>query len=227
MVSVVEGVQPSKTAAVCPEPISGGGGGCGGGGGGGGGGGVSSSGQPGEPGDPRLPDFLQPYPITRWKGPVKVTTTHPRSTGVLEGEVTFESGPFDHGLHPSKLIAVEGSVTYRGTISLTCTHTIVASGSILRNEGELDFKPDPPPPQHATQLLYEGHGGSKLVGTVTLSGSSEICTNTPEPWSENMSWLMVEDATTSPDVNVISGTYTYVPGPGSSLRFEWTLTKQH
>lgn len=241
LLTVIESGTPSTSPPVCPEAAqptgNGGGGGCGGGGGGGGGSGSgpgSSSGDPGDPQNPELLDESSPYPVTRWKGSVKATHVFNNATSgdgftmVVEGDATFESSPGEIGLYPTSIVATEGSLHLtREGVGGACSDTVTATGQIDRNSGQLDFQPDPPPPQHMTQLAYTGGGSATMTGTQVRScPQGGGGTNA---WSERPKWMFVIDARTSPDLMVISGTYVHdasIPGVTSRTTYEWHLVKQ-
>lgn len=237
--TVIESGMASSSPPACPEPPSSGGGGGGGCGGGGGGGGSTSSssgssGTPGDPQDPGLPPDLQPYPVTRWKGSVKATQTfaHTQSgdhhTLVIEGEVTFESSPYEVGLYPTSIASVEGSLSLRREgVGGGCDDTVDATGTIGPNDGLISFRPDVPWPQHPTQLLYAGAGQSALTGTQVRSCSGGG--GGTMAWTEYMQWLFFQDQTTSLDLAVLSGTYVddkSTPGATNRTTYEWHLVKQ-
>lgn len=234
VLTVITSGTPSTGPPICPDEQTAGGGGrgCGGGGGGRrseeGSSSTTSDGGPYDSGDWELPDFLQPYPVTRWKGTVKATTVlmsaNENLTTVVEGDVTFESPPHAVGLHPSSISSVEGSLTVSRTgMAAGCVDTVSASGTIGPGEGTIAFQADPPLPQYPTQLEYNGLGGSFVEGTQTRSCPSTI----EQPWSDLSYWLMTgSDLTTSPDLSVISGTYVLAVPPYSTTTYEWTLVKQ-
>lgn len=177
------------------------------------------------------PGMFAPYPVTRWKGSVKVTRVQKMAdidlTTVIEGEVTFESNATDIGLHPTTLQAVEGSLTLRrsGTGG-GCTDTVDASGTIKQGEGMIDFTPRPDPPQQATELAYHGLGNTLLAGTQVRSCPAGGGTTSTNWTSHEDHWLMTGEQVTSPDLLVISGTNVMSYGTGTTLTYEWNLVKQ-
>lgn len=236
MLNVIESGTPSTSPPICPAPSdNGGGGGCNGGGGGGGGGestsSSSSSGAPGDPNQAALPEGFQPYPVTRWKGSIKVTTSFALGdtsyTLVIEGsDVTFQSDAGEIGIHPRTITTVEGNLTLtRDGKSGDCADSVRASAQVKPWDGQLAFTPDPEPPQKATQLKYHGAGSSSFQGTQTRNCSSGGST-TDNNWIDRPSWLLTRpDETTSLDLITIDGTYV-VESTGTKTTYEWHLVKQ-
>lgn len=237
VLTVIESGEPSTGPPVCEAPIAAGGGNGGGGCGGGGDGSgesssSSSSSSSGGPGD--LPNALdedhdKPYAVTKWKGTVKATTVMAYAdtgyTQVVEGEVTFESLAGEVGLFPRDIASIEGSITLtRDGTSGDCGDSVRASGVIGPNDGFIHFTPDPEPPQHATQLKYDGSGGSRVDGTQTRTCPNAAAKT--NAWVEIPAWFLAIGATTSPDLLVISGTHTADSGPGAKTTYEWSLSKQ-
>lgn len=241
--TVIENGTPSQSAPTCQQGggTTGGSGGGGGGGGGGCGGGdssassssTSSSGNP-TPNNPppNNDDMNRPYPLTRWKGPVKATfrdydnVTGRNLTTVIEGDITWESSQFSFGRFPTSITAVGGSLTLRtsGNIGPGCTKGEMAAGTVKPGEGAISFIPDPPLPQQATQLKYGGSGASTLPGQITTScPASTVDVEHHARWFE--ADLSKSEFTTSVDLLTITGTFTD-NSPGFDRSWEWSLTKQ-